>query len=218
MWVAIVIAVIMCLYPPFAYKSEDGRMIDRGYNFIASQRGLVQINTSRLIIQLFVIGILATGIIVTIKKTSNEENIKKYSQSEDIKLSENSYKIDTTEKKQTSHLLLPDKKESFSWKTLIISVFIAAFLNVIISSFSEIEPRKNIVWTSLWIYLSIQAWKLWKWKSLIPYPLFVVLNILAIAAINPSSEIESTLFGLMFNFLGLVTFYQLIKNSKEKSI
>lgn len=85
MWIAIAIGVMMCMYPPFTYHFESGMMVDRGYEFINSQRGRLQINTTRLAIQLFVVGILAVGAIVTLKTSRNEEKTRISSSSEDLK-------------------------------------------------------------------------------------------------------------------------------------
>ncbi len=76
MWGAIAIVVIMCIYPPFVYKNDSGRIADRGYKFITSQRGYIKINTPRLAIQLFIVGVLAAGVIVTLRTKNKDETDK----------------------------------------------------------------------------------------------------------------------------------------------
>ena len=64
----------------------------------------------------------------------------------------------------------------FSWKSFIAAFLIAAFLCIFLSKAAGVEPRKNIIWTALWIYLSIEAWKYYRWKALLPYSLFFLLT------------------------------------------
>jgi len=237
MWIAIAIGVIMCIYPPFSYHTERGTTVDRGYKFITSQRGRIQINTSRLVIQLFVVGILAVGAIVTLKTGSNEEKAEnippslppkstksasefqpEVTTSVNSTVSENQGSIKTNETQSSTTSSTPQKKQSFSWKAFIIAFFLATFLNVFISAASGVEPRKNIMWTVFWIYLSIEAWKFWKWKALLPYPLFLILNLMTQAVVTSAAPGDLTSYiavALFLNIGGLITFYLLLRKSQN---
>lgn len=236
MWIAIAIGVIMCIYPPFTYHTESGRMVDRGYQFITSQRGRIQINTSRLAIQLFVVGILAVGAIVTLKTSSKKESPENESSSLSPKpttptsafqpkvtaslnssVSENHDSIKTDENQNHTTSSKPKKNQLFSWKAFIIAFILAAFLNVFVSAAAGVEPKKNIIWTVFWIYLSIDAWKLWKWKALLPYPLFLILNLIAQAVVASAAPGNLTAYiavALVINIGGLISFYSLLQKSK----
>ena len=113
----------------------------------------------------------------------------------------------------------PPKKQTFSWKTFIIALIVAFFLNIFISAIADVEPRKNIMWTVLWIYLSIEAWKFWKWKALLPYPLCLVLTLIFLSVITATgfdnlswSHISVAVF---LNIGGLITFYLLLSKSQH---
>ena len=117
----------------------------------------------------------------------------------------------------------PPKKQTFSWKTFIIALIVAFFLNIFISAITGVEPRKNIMWTALWIYLSIEAWKFWKWKALLPYPLYLVINLvltLIFLSVNTAtglgnlswSHISAAVF---LNIGGLITFYLFLSKSQH---
>jgi len=113
----------------------------------------------------------------------------------------------------------PPKKQTFSWKTFIIALIVAFFLNIFISAIADVEPRKNIMWTVLWIYLSIEAWKFWKWKALLPYPLYLVLTLIFLSVITATgfdnlswSHISVAVF---LNIGGLITFYLLLRKSQH---
>lgn len=69
-----------------------------------------------------------------------------------------------------------NSKVTFSWKVFLVSFLIATILNIALSIMTGTEPRKNIVWTVLWIYLTIIAWRHWNWKALLPYPLYLLIS------------------------------------------
>ena len=64
---------------------------------------------------------------------------------------------------------------SSAWnlKSLLLSVVIAIIFELIIAGIAGTKPSKNMFWTWLWIYLSIEAWDEWKWKALLPFPLYL---------------------------------------------
>ena len=121
--------------------------------------------------------------------------------------------------KNQSILVKPLNKQTFSWKTFVVAFIVAVILNVFLSAAIGVEPRKNIIWTVLWIYLSIEAWKFWKWKALLPYPLYIILYLIFSSVILSTGvdyfswpHISVALF---FNFGGLITFYLLLCKSKH---
>lgn len=121
--------------------------------------------------------------------------------------------------KNKSNVATSPKKQTFSWKTFIAAFIVAFFLNIFLSAYSGVEPRKNIIWTIAWIYLSIEAWKFWKWKALLPYPLFIVLSIIAsfvvMAAEHEYFSMLNLSVKLFFNFGGLLTFFLLLRKSQH---
>jgi len=113
------------------------------------------------------------------------------------------------------------KTAAISWKSLIVAIIVAFFLNIFISAAAGIEPQKNIAWTVFWIYLSIEAWKFWKWKALLPYPLFLVLTIISlpVVAATGSNYLSWTHIsvGLFLNIGGLVTFFLLLRRTQNRT-
>lgn len=76
------------------------------------------------------------------------------------------------------------KSLGWNWKSFIAAFVIAALINGFASAAFGTKPAKNILWTTMWIYLTIEAWKYWKWKALLPYPIyflavFVTVGIMA---------------------------------------
>ncbi|NOY14464.1 MAG: hypothetical protein GXP51_12630, partial [Deltaproteobacteria bacterium] len=117
---------------------------------------------------------------------------------------------DTTTRKQTLH-----------WKSFIVAFVVAFFINILISAVTGIEQQKNIIWTVLWIYLSIEAWEFWQWKSLIPYPLYIAACLIFILGISNngisylSLSLSNILVLILLNIGGLTTFYLLLRKSKQ---
>jgi len=114
------------------------------------------------------------------------------------------------------------KTSLWSWKTLIISLIISFFLNIFLSAATGTKPSKNIIWTVIWIYQSIEAWKYWRWKALLPYPLSLLVTyllIVIVAAIPGTEELFWVNIIVMgtCNIGGLVIFYQLLQNSRKTS-
>lgn len=64
------------------------------------------------------------------------------------------------------------KRSLWSWKSLGLAFLLALIINVFAAASSGGRAPKNISWTVMWMYLSIEAWKYWRWKALLPYPLF----------------------------------------------
>ncbi len=108
--------------------------------------------------------------------------------------------------------------KAFSWKTLLIAFFIAFILNIVVAAATDSKPMKNILWTALWIYLTIEAWKYWGWKALIPYPVYGVC-VFVLSAILVSFGVEG--MAILFvagatNIGGLIIFYKLLKKSADR--
>ena len=124
---------------------------------------------------------------------------------------------------------IKQKHKFFSWKSFIAAFLIAAFLCVFLSKAAGVEPRKNIIWTALWIYLSIEAWKFWRWKALLPYPIFLLLNVIisvsykVFLSISDPGMLPWLYIGvkLALNIGGLIYFYSIlieeIKKGREES-
>ena len=108
----------------------------------------------------------------------------------------------------------------FSWKSFVAAFLIAVFLNILLSATAGIKPQRNVIWTTLWIYLSIEAWKYWQWKALLPYSLFFLLTLVIRVFISNSASgalpwsyiaIATTL-----NIGGLTCFYLLLQKEMKK--
>ncbi|MEW6260608.1 MAG: hypothetical protein AB1547_11990 [Thermodesulfobacteriota bacterium] len=110
-----------------------------------------------------------------------------------------------------------------SWASLISAFVIASFLNILLSGYAGVEPRKNITWTVCWIFLSIEAWKYWKWKALLPYPLYLIYFLMAAQTFRVFfSDIEQSTFlyaysfiSIAFNIGGLSIFYILLQKTHQ---
>ena len=77
LWIGIAVIVVMCLFPPWHYKSGDKLIqgqIDWGYKFILTPaqapnpdyeqlKGIIDVR--RLFIQILIVGLITTGLIVT---------------------------------------------------------------------------------------------------------------------------------------------------------
>ncbi len=108
--------------------------------------------------------------------------------------------------------------KSFSWKSLIIAIAIAFVINIFASVATKTEPAKNIFWTVCWIYLTIEAWKYWKWKALLPYPIFILTYvlvglILVSVGMDYRGWIILLLGGAALNIGGLIVFSGLLIKS-----
>lgn len=104
----------------------------------------------------------------------------------------------------------------FAWKSFIAAVIIAAFLNVLLAAAAGVKPSKNIYWTVMWIYLSIEAWRYWKWKALLPYPLFLLASGISGLIVEGSVEQLSMPYLIVkgtLNIGGLILFYWLLHKS-----
>jgi len=103
--------------------------------------------------------------------------------------------------------------------------FIIAFLFILSFALLTGESKGsaiNFFWTMLWIYLTIEGWKLWKWRSLAAYPAFVVVGAIVVAFRNAATFGSNQYIGLLYlggalNFAGLLLFYQLIRKARKST-
>jgi hypothetical protein len=114
----------------------------------------------------------------------------------------------------------PSKVRMFgAWKSFILAIIIAAFLILFVAGATGTKPTKNMVWTVFWIYLTIEAWKYWQWKALLPFPLYILLVIIAGEMMaNAGVEYKSLPSIILLaatNLIGLVVFYTLIQKAKR---
>ena len=119
----------------------------------------------------------------------------------------------TENNKKTRGLVL------FSWQSAIIALLIASFGMVFVGEAAGIKVKPmDVVWTWLWIQLTIEGWKYLKWKTLIPFPI-VLLTGSIIYAIMDFSSLSPILFigiGAIINIGGLTLFYSYIKKSQKE--
>jgi len=112
-----------------------------------------------------------------------------------------------------------DKITLWNWKSLILAIVIGTFLVMIVAGITGTKPPKNMLWTWLWIYLTVEAWKDWKWKALLPFPLYlIVLTIGFIFLKSAGVEYHSTPAAILLivsNMGGLAIFYMLLNRARS---
>lgn len=113
----------------------------------------------------------------------------------------------------------PEKISLWNWKSLILALVIGTFLIMIVAGVAGVKPQKNMLWTWLWIYLTIEAWKDWKWKALLPFPLyFFVLTIGFLFLKSAGVEYHSIPVAILLivsNMGGLAIFYILLNRTRN---
>lgn len=113
------------------------------------------------------------------------------------------------------------KRSLWSWKSLGIAVAISFVIIIIAAGATGGKAPKNMTWTVIWLYLTIEGWKYWKWKALIPYPMFIVASSLLglmMVGDNPyniSWAHVVTKVGL--NIGGLIVFYVALHKAQTKA-
>jgi|GEM_PF-405802 len=79
--------------------------------------------------------------------------------------------------------ILSDKITLWSWKSFLLAGVITVVLYMIFLALAEAtnttKPSKNFGWTLLWMYSTIEAWKFWKWKALLPYLMYMTAATIA---------------------------------------
>ncbi|MEJ5376865.1 MAG: hypothetical protein WHX93_09825 [bacterium] len=111
------------------------------------------------------------------------------------------------------------RKEDFSWKSMLLAFVIATIISVVAARVAETKVTGNIIWTVMWIYLSIEAWKYWRWKALLPIP----LSMFASGAVMLAGNIEKMsptymVVQAILNLGGLVAFYILLRKSRKRQL
>ncbi len=111
------------------------------------------------------------------------------------------------------------RKGGFSWKSLLLAILLATIISVVAARVAETKVTGNIIWTVMWIYLSIEAWKYWRWKALLPIPLFMFAS----GAVMLAGNIEriSTTYMMVqaiLNLGGLVAFYMVLRKSGKRHL
>lgn len=111
------------------------------------------------------------------------------------------------------------KKGGWSWKSLGLAFLLALVLNVFVAAASGGKPVRNMWWTVMWMYLSIEGWKVWKWKALLPYPLFAVASLVVglVTAGRNAEEVSLAYIVSMgvLNLGGLVFFAIALKEARS---
>lgn len=121
--------------------------------------------------------------------------------------------------------VVPDNSKSSKWailKTFFYASLLAMIINVSIAVATGTKVHRNIGWTVAWMAMSIEAWKCWRWKALLPYPLYAVLTgVVALLPVWGNTEGKLLTFKLIagaLNVGGLIIFYLLLKKSAAKPV
>ena len=134
--------------------------------------------------------------------------------------------IDSLKNKVTTNLSnqadLKIRNKQFSWGSFGVAFLIAFLLNILLSAAVGVEPSKNIIWTVFWIYLTIESWKFWQWKALLPYPLFLIVSFFSqfILASTGTDRLSWGYIAVMLitNIGGLTIFYMLYRKSQKETV
>ena len=136
----------------------------------------------------------------------------------DISNNKNSTSPISSSPQQISGFKPPVEKEKeephkpFSWKSLIIAFFIAAFINIFVYTVNQ-------PWTIWWMFLTIEAWKYWKWKALIPYSMYFFAVFVVGLIMRNVGMVHATWTNLIplitLNIVGLIIFYTLLSKPRK---
>lgn len=104
-------------------------------------------------------------------------------------------------------------------KLLSIKSFLIAFCITVIIIFTGLvfNPGKIPIfyWTFIWILLTVEGWKYWKWKTLIPYPAYILcvalnaINLLVSGEktqITPEMILGARMLNGVLNIAGIIIF------------
>lgn len=109
---------------------------------------------------------------------------------------------------------------SDSWKALLAALFIAFVLNIVLSTLTGTSPSRNITWTTLWVFLTIKAWKNWGWKAFLPYPcyllIFIIFGVLLAVFGYEQHSAPHLILATTCNIGGLVLFATFLTKSYAK--
>jgi uncharacterized membrane protein YfcA len=108
---------------------------------------------------------------------------------------------------------------SWNWKSFIAASVITIFLVIFVSEAFGVKHQKNMIWTVWWLYLTIESWKYWRWKALLPYPLFILAYIMTISILMGVGVEYRSLTNLIvlmsLNIMGLATFYMYFRKAQS---
>ena len=63
-----------------------------------------------------------------------------------------------------------------SWQSLILAIVFVLIIFRLVEIATGANVQGRIVWTVAWMWMSIEAWKFWRWKALLPYPTFLIVS------------------------------------------
>lgn len=132
---------------------------------------------------------------------------------------------DLPKKKIIAHKIIlppPEPKKRFTaTKTFTMAFLLTGILSVVVGAFALSQGRhvsKNPIWTFAWMYLSVEAWRSWGWKALLPYPISVAATVLIGGLLFVSGvELMSWPYIIVIgvcNLGGLILFNLLLQKSK----
>jgi len=125
------------------------------------------------------------------------------------------------EKKHTEPYKSLPWYKSFSWKSFILAFIIAFIISVLAAAITGTKPAKNIAWTVMWMYLTIEAWKYWKWKALLPFPIYLV-TVMITALMMADAGVENIKWtyikNVAINIVGLTIFLVLLLKSQKDGL
>jgi hypothetical protein len=103
------------------------------------------------------------------------------------------------------------KVPGYSWKSAGIAFGLAFLIYVVVGTITRADAPVNLGWTVVWMYLSVEAWKVWRWGTLLPYPILLVAASVATTAFGRTPETTAIL--AILNIVGLAVFYAALKRS-----
>lgn len=132
-------------------------------------------------------------------------------------------KLNNTLNKPTQRSSALKQINLYSLKRWALSVIIAAVMAALLTGMAGAAGSNkpgNLTWTVAWIYLTISAWKYWKWKALLPYPLYLLTYMitgLILSLLNIDYTASLLIRGMAINIGGLITFYVLLTETIRNS-
>lgn len=109
-------------------------------------------------------------------------------------------------------------KIHWSWTSLCIAVAISILISVIAARATGGKIPKNMTWTVMWMYLTVEAWRYWKWKALLPYPIFIAASFGVGIAFDSPYDISwpYIILKVGLNIGGLIAFYVAVTKVERK--
>lgn len=120
----------------------------------------------------------------------------------------------TEKNKKTSGLIL------FSWQSAIIALIIAILSLAFLGAISGVKINAgDLIYSWLWIQMTIEGWKYLKWKTLLPFPIVILIGSFIFILTGANLQSSNFLFigiGIIINIGGLILFYSYIKRSQKE--